>query len=120
MMQEMDAAKGMKGFKDYHKWRVEAEKTRKLVAEDHTKRRKKPVSKKVLVQYRFDNTGDKLFQLNIYLCWLLAWCGTLAYQDPEERDFLVHQAIEVLKKMVYKVDPNPTIEIFEIMMDSAF
>jgi hypothetical protein len=54
------------------------------------------------------------------LCWLLAWCGTLAYQDPEERDFLVHQAIEVLKKMVYKVDPNPTIEIFEIMMDSAF
>lgn len=90
MIQEMDPNKGMKGFKDYQKWRVEAEKTRKLVAEDHTKRRKKPVSKKVLVQYRFDNTGDKLFQLNIYLCWLLAWCGTLAYQDPEERDFLVH------------------------------
>jgi len=32
----------------------------------------------------------------------------------------VHQAIEVLKKMVYKVDPNPQCEIFELMMDSAF
>ena len=51
---------------------------------------------------------------------MLAWCGTLAYQDPKEKDFLAYQAVEVLKRMVYKVDPNPTVEIFEIMMDSAF
>ena len=38
------------------------------------------------------------------MCWLLAWCGTLAYQDAKEKDFLAHQAIE----------------IFEIMMDTVF
>ena len=44
----------------------------------------------------------------------------MAYQDAKEKDFLAHQAVEVLKRMVYKVDSNPTIEIFEIMMDTVF
>lgn len=113
--------KNKEGFADYQKWKDDQMKRapEKVVAPS-VGNKKHAVSKKVLVQYRFDNSGDKIAQLNIYLCWLLCWCGTLAYQDPEERDFLVHQAIEVLKKMVYRVDPNPTIEVFEIMMDSAF
>ena len=32
----------------------------------------------------------------------------------------MHQALDTLKKMVYKVDPNPNPDIFEIMMDSTF
>lgn len=120
---ETDEKTGGDAFNEYRTWKEEQEKKLK----DKNKRydpynqAEKPYfPKKVLVQFRIENTGEKNFQLNIYLCWLLAWCGTLAYQDPEERDFLVHQAIEVLKKMVYKVDPNPQSEIFELMMDSAF
>jgi len=121
---ETDEKYGGEAFKHYRGWRDEREKEiikKKNKRYDPLSQVEKPYfSKKVLVQFRIENTGDKNFHLNIYLCWLLAWCGTLAYQDPDERDFLVHQAIEVLKKMVYKVDPNPQCEIFELMMDSAF
>lgn len=121
---ETDEKYGGEAFREYRKWKDEQEekiKDKKKERYDPLSQVEKPYfSKKVLVQFRIENTGDKNFHLNIYLCWLLAWCGTLAYQDPDERDFLVHQAIEVLKKMVYKVDPNPQCEIFELMMDSAF
>jgi len=120
---ETDEKTGGDVFAEYRAWKEEQEKKLKDKNKkyDPNNQIEKPYfAKKVLVQYRIENTGDKNFQLNIYLCWLVAWCGTLAYQDPEERDFLVHQAIEVLKKMVYKVDPNPQSEIFELMMDSAF
>jgi hypothetical protein len=81
IQREMDPKHGMKAFKEYAAWKVEAEKTRKSnnQGEFHENHRKPPVSKKVLVQYRFDNTGDKIPLLNTYLCWLLLWCGTLAY-----------------------------------------
>lgn len=69
----------MESFKRYKIWREEAEKLIKNKGKDadFAVMKKPAATKKVLVQFRFDNTGDKLFQLNIYLCWLLAWCGTL-------------------------------------------
>lgn len=109
--------KNKEGFIEYQQWVDELKKKKKY--DEVTAGGKRKVSKRELVQYKYDN-AEKLFHLNIYVCWLLCWCATLAYQDPEERDFLVHQAIEVLKRMVYKYDPSPNIEIFEIMMDSAF
>ena len=73
------------------------------------------------MQHKFDTVGgDRNFQVNIYLCWLLAWCGTLKYQDDKEKVFLAYQAVKVLKKMVYSRDTLPSVEIFEIMMDTAF
>lgn len=45
---------------------------------------------------------DPNFQFNIYLCWLLAWSATLRYQDRKEKMFLVLQAIEICKRIVYK------------------
>jgi hypothetical protein len=54
------------------------------------------------------------------LCWLLAWAGTLKYQDRKEHIFLVLQAIEVLKKLVYKCEPNLPIDIFKVLLYSSF
>lgn len=63
---------------------------------------------------------DQVFQFNIYLCWLLAWAGTLKHQDRKEHIFLVLQAIEVLKKLVYKCEPNLPIDIFKVLLYSSF
>jgi len=54
------------------------------------------------------------------LCWLLAWSGSLKYQDHKENLFLVLQAIEVLKKLVYKGEMSLPIEIFKVIMYSTF
>ena len=37
--------------------------------------------------------------MNIHICWLLIWVGTLNYQEPAEKSFRLKQAIEVLRKI---------------------
>ena len=83
------------------------------------------VNNRMLIQQKFDKGGDEKshFPLNIYLCWLLAWCGTLAYQDGREKEFLAEQAKNVLSKLFFsfhKVENSLIVEIIEIIMDSAF
>lgn len=51
---------------------------------------------------------------------MLAWAGTLRYHESKEHVFLVLQAIEVLKKFVYKCEPNLPVEIFKVLLYSSF
>ncbi len=48
------------------------------------------------VQQQF-NDLDR--DVNVHLCWLLIWVGTLSYQDNIEKSFRLKQAIEVLRKI---------------------
>ena len=41
---------------------------------------------------------------NVLYCWLLIWCGTFRQQEKVEHEFLVLQAIAVIKKMSQKKD----------------
>lgn len=53
------------------------------------------------------------------MCWLLLWCGSFRYQEKNERDFLATQAIQVVKKMFYRVEQE-VAEIIILMMHVAF
>ncbi len=74
-----------------------------------------------LVKAKFDNHYRvQNFEFNVYLCWLLAWSAALPYQARNEKVFLVLQAIEVLKRMVYKCEVSLPIEIFKVMMQTTY
>jgi hypothetical protein len=64
--------------------------------------------------------GTKGVSFNVFLCWLLVWSGTLGYHDRKEKLFLARQAQDVLKIMAYNGEYCFFVEIFEIMMNSAF
>ena len=53
------------------------------------------------------------------MCWLLVWSGTFRYQEKNERDFLAHQAIAVVKKMFYRVEQD-VADLIILMMQVAF
>jgi hypothetical protein len=87
IQREMDPKNGMRAFNEYAAWKLEVEIYRESRQEEELKCYQPLYPKKRLVQYRLDNTLNKIPLLNTYVCWLLLWCGTLAYQDPDERDF---------------------------------
>jgi len=53
-------------------------------------------NRKQRVQQYFDEL-DK--EVNVHICWLLVWVGTLNYQHDSEKAFRLKQAIEVLRKV---------------------
>lgn len=65
---------------------------------------------------KFDTKSDAA---NVFMCWLLLWGGTFKYQDKNEREFLAHQAIQVVKKMFYRVEQE-IADLIILMMHVAF
>ena len=60
------------------------------------------------------------YQLNIHLCWMLMWAGTLKHQsEGKERVLLAMQAIEEIKQMVYKRELTLPLEMFKVVISAA-
>lgn len=74
------------------------------------------LSRREQLQIKFDVKSQ---QANVFMCWLLMWCGSFRYQEKNERDFLATQAIQVVKKMFYRVEQE-VAEIIILMMHVAF
>ena len=56
---------------------------------------------------------------NVYICWILIFCGSFNYQEKKEREFLAFQAIQILKRMYFRVDED-VIDLIKLMMFVAY
>ena len=74
------------------------------------------LSRREQLRKKFDLKSEPA---NIFMCWLLMWCGTFKYQEKNEREFLAFQAIQVVKKMFYRVEQE-VAELIILMMHVAF
>ena len=74
------------------------------------------MSRREQLKAKFDLKGQ---HANVFMCWLLIWCGCFKQQEKNEREFLAHQAILVVKKMFYRVEQE-VAELIILMMQVAF
>ena len=74
------------------------------------------MTKREELQANYDFKNDRA---NILYCWLLAWCGTFKAQQRAEREFLVCQAIQVIKKMCTNQDTDLTTYVL-LMLQVVF
>lgn len=52
--------------------------------------------RKARVQQQFDELEN---EVNVHICWILAWIATLNYQDDIEKQFRLKQVIEVIRRI---------------------